>query len=253
MKNIKGAHESTSDINMNKSNAVQPHKPAPMQILVLITTPKLANDAEDILELEGHTLLYRFYAEGTASSEIMDMLGLGSIDKSALVSIVRQDASADLMNRLYSELHMYKANSGIAFTIPLNGVNNLILKVLSQNDEPQCPSGQNYNETRKENMSESKHSLIAAIVNRGFSGDVMEAVRSAGARGGTVIHSRQITNEEASSFWGSGMQEEKEIILILSESDNKINLMKCISENCGMHSEAQGIVMSLPIDSVVGF
>ncbi len=250
MENIKGAQESTSNTDINKA---QVRRPSPTQILVLITTPKLANDAENILKLEGHTLLYRFYAEGTASSEIMDMLGLGSIDKSALVSIVSQSASTALMNRLYSELHMYKANSGIAFTIPLNGVNNLILKALSQSNQTNCASGQNYNETRKENMSESKHSLIAAVVNRGFSGDVMEAVRAAGARGGTVIHSRQITNEEASSFWGTGMQEEKEIILILSESANKIELMKCISEHCGMHSEAQGIVMSLPIDSVVGF
>ncbi len=253
MENIKGAQAGTSNTDMNKLNKSQVRRPFPTQILVLITTPKLANDAENILKLEGHTLLYRFYAEGTASSEIMDMLGLGSIDKSVLVSIVSQNASASLMNRLYSELHMYKANSGIAFTIPLNGVNNLILKALDQNKQSNCASGPNYNETRNENMSESKHSLIAAVVNRGFSGDVMEAVRAAGARGGTVIHSRQITNEEASSFWGAGMQEEKEIILILSESANKIDLMKCISEHCGMHSEAQGIVMSLPIDSVVGF
>ena len=43
-----------------------------------------------------------------------------------------------------------------------------------------------------------------------------------------------------------------EIVLILVESSNKVDLMKCIGEKCGMHSEAQGIVLSLPIDSVVG-
>ena len=286
MKNVKDAPTSTFNKEIKKE---QPARPAPLQALVLITTPKLADQAEELLELEGHTLLYRFYAEGTASSEIMDMLGLGSIDKSALVSITTQSASTDLMVRLYSELHMYKANSGIAFTIPLNGVNNLILRALGQDvvhsaaamhsgdnpphrqetgvsdghahgDPVECRKpvrddtfDRNYNEMRNENMSESKHSLIAAIVNRGFSGDVMDAVRSAGARGGTVIHSRQIENKEAASFWGAGMQEEKEIILILTESANKINLMKCISESCGMHSEAQGIVMSLPVDAVVGF
>lgn len=48
------------------------------------------------------------------------------------------------------------------------------------------------------------------------------------------------------------MQEEKEILLILSDSENKVNIMKAISEKYGTHSEANGLVVSLPIDSVMG-
>ena len=80
----------------------------------------------------------------------------------------------------------------------------------------------------------------------------MEVVRAQGVKGGTVIRSRRIGNKEATSFWGLSVQDEKEIVLILVESSNKVDLMKCIGEKCGMHSEAQGIVLSLPIDSVVG-
>lgn len=57
----------------------------------------------------------------------------------------------------------------------------------------------------------------------------MEAVRAAGARGGTVIRSRRIGNEEVTSFWGLSVQEEKEIALILTESSNKVHLMKGIA------------------------
>ena len=39
-------------------------------------------------------------------------------------------------------------------------------------------------------------------MNRGFSGDVMETVRGAGAKGGTVIHSRRIGNEDVTNFLG---------------------------------------------------
>lgn len=67
-----------------------------------------------------------------------------------------------------------------------------------------------------------------------------------------MIHSRRIGNKDATSFWGLSVQDEKEIVLILTESVNKVALMKRIGESCGMHSEAQGIVMSLPIDSVAG-
>ena len=101
-------------------------------------------------------------------------------------------------------------------------------------------------------MSETKHSLVAAIVNSGFSDDVMKAVRAAGATGGTVIRSRRIGNEEATGFWGLSVQDEKEIVLVLTESANKVALMQSLGESCGMHSAAQGIFMSMPIDSVAG-
>ncbi len=48
------------------------------------------------------------------------------------------------------------------------------------------------------------------------------------------------------------MQEEKEIVLILSEAEKKMEIMSGISEKCGMRSEAKGLVMALPIDAVMG-
>lgn len=224
-------------------------KKASFQLLTLITTPKLAERAAEIFKKGALPLQYRFSAEGTASSEIMDMLGLGSIDKSVLISMIPKGLSDVLLDKLRSELRLNTANSGIAFTIPLSGANNLILRILAQNTGMEVPNI----EGKEENiMSETKYSLVAAIVNRGFSGDVMETVRAAGAKGGTVIHSRRIGNEDVKSFWGLSDQDEKEIVLILTESANKLTLMQCIGENCGMHSDAQGIVMSMPIDSVAG-
>ena len=67
-----------------------------------------------------------------------------------------------------------------------------------------------------------------------------------------VIRSRRIGNEETTSFWGLSVQDEKEILLILTACANKVPIMKCIGESCGMHSEAQGILLSMPIDSVAG-
>lgn len=219
------------------------------QLLVVITTPKLAERASELFRKGALPLQYRFHGEGTASSEIMDLLGLGSIDKSVLISMVPKSLSEVLLAKLRSELQLNRANSGIAFTIPLNGANNLILRILARSMGKEVL---NIEGKEENSMAESKYVLVAAIVNRGFSGDVMEAVRAAGARGGTVIRSRRIGNEEVTGFWGLSVQDEKEIVLILTESSNKVNLMKGIGESCGMHSEAQGIVMSLPIDSVAG-
>lgn len=219
------------------------------QLLTVITTPKLAEKTAEMFKKGALPLQYRFNAEGTASSEIMDMLGLGSTDKCVLVSMVPKHLSGVILDKLHSELHLDTVNSGIAFTIPLNGANNIILRMLTQNAEENAYISDGKDEN---SMTETKHVLVAAIINRGFSGDVMEAAKSVGAKGGTVIHSRRIGNEEVSSFWGLSVQEEKEIVLILSPVENKIDIMRSISEKCGMNSDAKGIVMSMPIDSVMG-
>ena len=46
--------------------------------------------------------------------------------------------------------------------------------------------------------------------------------------------------------------QEKEMILIITEQENKLKIMQAISAKCGLHSEADGLVLSLPIDTVIG-
>lgn len=106
--------------------------------MTLITTPKLADHAAELFKKGALPLQYRFNAEGTASSEIMDMLGLGSIDKSVLISMIPKYLSDVLMDKLRSELKLHTVNSGIAFTIPLNGATNLILRILTKVQEKKC-------------------------------------------------------------------------------------------------------------------
>lgn len=217
-----------------------------LQALLMIAPPKLADKAAKMLQKERLPLQYRFNAEGTAPSEIMDMLGLGSVDKCVLVSIIQKQKAEDILKKLRSGLQMNTVNSGIAFTIPLNGISNLIIRLLSQSGEgSDKPTGKD-----SVIMAETKHALITAVVNRGFSGDVMNAARSAGAMGGTVIHSRQMGDQEATAMWGA--DEEKEIVMILADVESRLPIMRSISESCGMHSEAKGLVMSMPIDSVTG-
>lgn len=221
---------------------------APYQLLMLIATPKLADKAADLFLKQALPIQYRLNAQGTASSEIMDTLGFGSIDKAVLLSTVPRSFGNHMLTLLHSELRLDAVNSGIAFTIPLTAVSRLLLNLMRQTE-----STSETTERTKERMTENtNYALIAAIVNRGFSGDVMNAARAAGAGGGTVVHSRSIGNEEAADVWALNLQEEKEIVLILADSKKKAQIMRAVSENWGMHSDAQGTVLALPIDEVMG-
>lgn len=219
------------------------------QMLMLIATPKLADNAAEMFMQNKLPLQFRLNAEGTASSEIMDTLGFGSVDKCVLMSYVPQTLGRQMLGMLHTKLRLDAVNSGIAFTVPLTGVSDLMLRMMNRAGE----ENENTNERKGETtMADTKYTLITATVDRGFSSDVMEAARAAGAGGGTVIHSRAIENAETTGFWGLSVQEEKEMVLILAEHENKVPIMKAISEKCGMHSKAKGLVISLPIDAVMG-
>ena len=216
------------------------------QMLLLIATQKLADKATELFKEMNIPVQHRLGAKGTASSEIMDTLGFGSIDKALLCAMVPRASGDEMLSQLHTKLRLDAVNSGIAFTIPLTGATNLLVRMMNSISE------QN-NERKDENtVTNSNYTLIAAIVDRGFSGDVMEAAKKAGAGGGTVLHSRSIESEEATNFWGMSVQEEKEIVLILTKHESKKEIMRAISEKCGMQSKAKGLVMSLPIDSVMG-
>ncbi len=227
-----------------ESNAKKPS----YQFLVLIATPRLADKATELFLRYSIPVQYRFNAEGTAPSDIMDMLGFGSTDKGILATMVEKSFGEKLLGKLHSELRLDTVNSGIAFTVSLTGASSLILQMLTQSAE------KNKDNMGKERyiMTDIKYSLITAIVNRGFSGDVMKAAKEQGAGGGTVIHSRSIVNSDMIGFSELSIPDEKEIVLIIADSENKLNIMSAISENCGMSSEAKGLVTSLPIDSVMG-
>ena len=94
----------------------------------------------------------------------------------------------------------------------------------------------------------ANHQLIVCIVNAGFSQNVMEAARAAGARGGSIIRGRGSANPEAEEFFNISIQPDKEVILILVTEDIKDAVMTAIFKNSGLSKEGQGIAFSLPVE-----
>lgn len=100
-------------------------------------------------------------------------------------------------------------------------------------------------------MDEEKKQLIVCIINSGFSDLVMEAAKAAGARGGTVLHARGTGNPSSEKFFGISISPEKEIVLIVVEEVIKDTVISKIYDECGLDTEGQGIVFSLPVDDFV--
>ena len=96
------------------------------------------------------------------------------------------------------------------------------------------------------------YELIFCVVNTGFSGTVMDAARSAGATGGTILRGRGSAGKEAEDFFHIQIEPEKEIVMILAPVEIKDNIMTSIYREAGLASAGQGIIFSLPVTRTAG-
>lgn len=97
-------------------------------------------------------------------------------------------------------------------------------------------------------MEEKKFELVVCIINAGYSQNVMQAAREAGAQGGTIVRGRGSANPEAEEFFNISIQPDKEIVLILVPKGIKDDVIQTIYKQCGLADNAQGIAFSLPVN-----
>lgn len=96
------------------------------------------------------------------------------------------------------------------------------------------------------------YSLIVTVINRGYSEEVMDAAREAGAKGGTVIYGHGTDLHEAELFFGITIHPEKELVLILTTDEKRPGIMQSIIRRVGIETEGAGITFSLPVSDVRG-
>ena len=105
---------------------------------------------------------------------------------------------------------------------------------------------------KEERTMQSTHELIIAIYEKGHTDLVMDAARAAGAAGGTTIRAKG-TGAGAEKFFGLSLAEEKEIVLIVSDTEKKKDIMKGIMQGAGIETKAHALVFSLPVTDTAGF
>jgi len=225
---------------------------AKLKLAFFIVDWHSANVVSDVCVEEKVRFHFISRAMGTANSEILDLLGIGSTEK-ALVTCLEQEVGIPvLLREVRKKLKSFGPGAGIAFTVPLSAINDPVLLIFKQSimKNEKIAAG---DADEGANMSEKiTHDLIMCIVNHGNSDEVMNTARAAGATGGTVINARGQAHQGAVKFFGVSVQSEREMILLLTKREKKVPIMQAISQTHGLNSEAQGIVFSLPVDNVMG-
>lgn len=221
-----------------------------LKMLVVIVDRERLKAVETVFREEHVHMHFVCLAQGTANSEILDILGLGSTDKVIAFCPVSAIRTKPVMTELSQRLNLQKPGRGIAFTMPLSAVSSPIQRVIEKDLKESWEKAMDH--AAEKSKRESNYDLILAVANQGCSEDVMDAARGAGATGGTVIHARRIGLEDTVKFFGISITAEKEVVAILAKSENKHAIMQAICQQCGLKTEAKAKVLSLPVDSIAG-
>lgn len=184
-------------------------------------------------------------ASGTASSNILNYLGLAETKKEIFMAVVPDDLSSKILNKINSEFNLAKAGTGISFTIPISSANKYLSESFIDNNS-------NRGESNMKNKISIEYHLIITIVSEGYLEQVMAAAKRAGSSGGTAIKGRGLSDLKHVKILGFNIQPEKDIVLNIVSEKDKTKVMEEITKEVGIKTRGKGVCISLPIDDVVG-
>jgi hypothetical protein len=239
----------------NEEKNIQPQKVLPrLKLFFFIVDWDKAEIITKVLGEEKVRFHFISKGKGTASSEIHDLLGISATEKAVILCVEQEILIQVLFKEIRKKLGFHRPGAGIAFTIPFSGINSPLLRVFKEsiNKNEKINSIKEKTMASEEKTIEINNDLILAVINNGYSDDFMNVARGAGARGGTVIHARGLAHAGPVKFFGISVQEEKEIVLILTSRDKKLPIMEAVSLSYGITSKAEGLIFSLPVDNVIG-
>ena len=226
-----------------------PHNPT-FRCLVIIVDTSIRSCLAEFLTDSNVPIYYQMHGIGTANSDFLNLCGLGDTNKTIMICFVPKHRTRMLLAEMNQALQLHKKGTGIAISIPLSGVQGWLYKLLSTTDPEQSELGLEH-EVKK--MSETiTHAMILVTAKQGYSDDIMRTARAAGATGGTILKGLRCSPAEVATHFGISLQDEQEIVAIVVPKEKKTEIMTAISNQHGINTPAQGIVLSLPVDAIMG-
>lgn len=217
-----------------------------LKYLITITKRSYAENFLDFFHRHKVNYVISSLCNGTVNEMTLNLMGVENTEKIMFQTIVRDDILLDIKKGLIMEMDINAVGNGVAAFIPVDSFGGSLSLKQFIGEKP-------LEKKECENMgiTDNKITMIITVVDKGNTELVMDAARSAGANGGTVVRAKG-TGAEIAKFFGVSISEEKELVYIIAKKDDRDTIMKAIMEKAGNTTPAHGIIFSLPVDSVVG-
>lgn len=215
-----------------------------MNCIFSIIAPQYLDDLTEICNQLQLPVNLVYHGKGTAVTSMLDLLGIESNERRIVLTVANQEKTDQLITAEKNRFFIGVPGHGIIISVPIKSIgggNTVTYLNGGQMPAKQVP------------YIDPAYELVIAIANEGRTDMVMNAARSAGATGGTVLHGRGTGAAETEKFLNVSIATEKETILIVAKADNKAAIMQAILQKAGPGTEAGCIVFSMPINQVAGF
>lgn len=100
--------------------------------------------------------------------------------------------------------------------------------------------------------AELSFDMIVTIVNKGGSERIVNASKSAGAEGGTIIPGRGTGIREKKKLWGIPIEPEKDIILTIVPRNKTQTILDAIVEQGNLNTPGAGIAFVVDLKKITG-
>ncbi len=153
--------------------------------------------------------------------------GLAQSEKVLIAAMMTKPHADKLMRGMIYKLGINMPGNGIALTLPISSIGGAsCMKYLMENQNIIIGGGSDMDDRQPV----FPFDLLVAITERGHVELVMDAARTAGARGGTIIHAKGTGTEFTAKFFGVSIASEKDIALIVVSHKDKDAIMRAIME-----------------------
>ena len=186
-----------------------------VDLFITITDRSRAEQFAAWFRTHGISLVLTALGQGTATTEVLDFLGLEATEKAVLFCV--SPRSPRLVRQAARDLWLDVPGQGVLMTVPVNSIGGATAKEYLLHEQE--------GETAMER--EIDHDLIVVIANQGST----DLVRK---------------------FFGVSIASEQEMVFILARSEAKKPIMKAIMAKAGIQSAAQSLVFSLPVGDIAG-
>lgn len=125
---------SQDKIRLSGKRSTPPQSPQKLKLLVTIVNRNKGELYCDLLQALDINIQMLLTGTGTASTAMLQLLGLTNSDRAVIFSIVREDRAKEALQLLEEKFKTVRGGKGIAYTIPLKSVvGAAIYRFLSNN------------------------------------------------------------------------------------------------------------------------
>lgn len=177
-------------------------------------------------------------AHGTVSSGLLRKLGLMEVRKEVLFMVSDRMFTNDAIDHLNETFKLNEPNKGIIFSVPLSNILGT--------------QGQRFDLHETDPIEDATHELFFSIVPNGVGDDVVDAVRSIGASGGTILHGLGAFAETVTKVFGIEINSERDIVLNLVDKAIADQVEETLTTNINYQDRDSGILFSMDAHHVRG-